>query len=448
MKNPKKYFGTDGIRGCVGNPPITVDFLLKIGWAVGRVLANKKNPKVVIGKDTRISGYMIESALQSGLSAAGTNILQLGPMPTSAIAYLTRTLRADLGIVISASHNPYQDNGVKFFNAEGYKIPDSLAKAIETELEMPITTVHSRALGKAFRVKDAVGRYIEYCKSTVPHKTNFMNLKIVIDCANGATYHVAPNIFKELGAEVIPIHVTPNGKNINVHCGSTHPEVLQRAVLGKKADLGIAFDGDGDRIIMVDEKGEIVDGDELLYIITKGLITCNRFTGGVAMTYMSNLGLELALNELQVPSCRVPVGDQNITNALLERNWLLGGEPSGHIVFLPVSTTGDGIIAGLQVLQTIISSGKTLNELKHCIIKFPNKTVNIPYQTGHKIDLNQADIQDQINRVKSTLGKRGRVLLRYSGTEPLIRVMVEGEHPEVVNHLIEELCEVIKNKIA
>ncbi len=447
MKTSRKFFGTDGIRGRVGEFPITADFVLKIGWAVGSVLTATNEPtKVLIGKDTRISGYMIESALEAGLSAAGSDTYLLGPIPTSAIAYLTRTLRAQLGIVISASHNPYEDNGIKFFSSDGYKLSDTFEQAIENALQQVMKTASSSKLGKARRVDDAQARYIEFCKSAVPHHTNLKHLKIVVDCANGATYHIAPHVFRELGANVIEIGAVPDGLNINANCGSNHPQVVQQRVLQEKADIGIAFDGDGDRVIMVDHLGEILDGDELIYIIAKGLIASQRFSGGVVGTHMSNLGLELALADMDVPFVRVPVGDQNVIQGLMKHHWLLGGESSGHIIYLPVTTTDDGIIAALQVLEAIHVTGITLHELKKGMKKIPQRLLNVPHH-GKQLSLEEADIAKALQAAKLKLGKRGRVLLRYSGTEPVIRIMVEGEDDALVQELAESLRLTLKKRL-
>lgn len=446
MNKGKSYFGTDGIRGRVGEPPITVDFLLKLGWAVGKAFANQERVNVLIGKDTRISGYLIESALQAGFSAAGANVYLAGPMPTPAIAYLTQTIRAQVGVVISASHNSYEDNGVKFFNDQGFKINKQYEDAINQFLQLPIETVSSKDLGKSWRVQDAEGRYIEFCKSSIPHQTNLKNMKIVIDCANGATYETAPLVFYELGAEVIPIHVSPDGFNINSACGSTHPTVIQKATLEHGADLGIALDGDGDRVIMVDSKGEILDGDEILYIIAKNMLSDNRLTGGIVGTIMSNLGLELALNDLGLAFIRVPVGDQNIVEALLQRKWVLGGEASGHIICLNVNTTGDGIIAALQVLLAMKSTGLSLHDLKKNIIKFPQKVINISLNNTN-IDLPNSRIESAIKQYELELGKNGRIVLRKSGTEPLIRLMVEGQDHAKIETISNELEKVIKEVV-
>lgn len=449
MSKQRKYFGTDGIRGRVGEPPINAEFVLKLGWAVGQVLvAREGGGKVLIGKDTRISGYMFESALEAGLSAAGVDIHLLGPMPTPAIAYLTRTLRAQAGIVISASHNPYYDNGIKFFSAQGSKLPDELEIAIEAQLDIPMTTVDSARLGKASRVVDATGRYIEFCKSTVPAYTSLKGMRIIVDCANGATYHVAPDVFRELGAEVIELNTHPDGFNINDNCGSTNPEILQKIVQAEQADLGIAMDGDGDRVLMVDHKGETLDGDELLYIIAKDCFTNGRLKGGVVGTVMSNFGLELALKELGIAFARAKVGDRYVMEELKQRQWLLGGECSGHIIWLNSTTTGDGIVAALQVIAAMLKSNKTLYDLKQGMHKFPQEMINIKCQ--QKVNshfLEKPEIASAIKAAEIKLAGKGRVLLRPSGTEPLVRVMVEGENKAQVQALAQELAEVIKKKV-
>lgn len=439
----RQYFGTDGIRGRVGAWPITPEFVLKLGWAIGVVLARRGNGKVLIGKDTRISGYMFESVLESGLSAAGINTHLLGPMPTPAIAYLTRTLRAQAGIVISASHNPYYDNGIKLFSAQGSKLPDDLEMAIEEQIEKPMTTVDSAALGKALRVVDAPGRYIEFCKSTVSSDMILSGLKMVVDCAHGAAYHIAPNVFRELGAEVIEIGVEPNGLNINLECGATHPELLQSHVLKEKADLGIALDGDGDRVVMIDHQGHILDGDDLLYIIAKHKQAQGLLKGGIVGTTMSNLGFEQALNKLNIDLVRVPVGDRYIISELIQRGWNLGGEPSGHIVCREVTTTGDGIITALQVLAAMQDLDQSLLDIGRGFVKYPQTLLNVKISSqDHSI--NEPRIQDELKRVEKELGKKGRVLLRPSGTEPLIRVMVEGEDGLLVKQLAERLALVVQ----
>lgn len=443
----RKYFGTDGIRGRVGTWPINAEFILKLGWAVGEVLARQGHGKVLIGKDTRISGYMFESVLEAGLSAAGVDTQLLGPMPTPAIAYLTRTLRAQAGIVISASHNPYFDNGIKFFSANGRKLPDDLENAIEEQLEKPMTTVDSAELGKAVRVADAPGRYIEFCKSTVSTDITLHGLKIVVDCANGAAYHIAPNVFRELGADVVEIGVEPNGLNINLGCGATHPEVLQQTVLREQADVGIALDGDADRVIMVDHQGNILDGDELLYIIVKRRIEEGRMKGGVVGTVMTNYGLEFALRELGAEFVRVPVGDRYIMMELSERGWHLGGEPSGHIICVDSLTTGDGIVTALQVLSAMRQKEQTLFELKSGLSKFPQVLINV--QVSAEIDLQtNPRIQKALQIVVNELGQKGRVLLRRSGTEPLVRVMVEGENAIYVKQHADQLAAVVKEELA
>lgn len=439
----RRYFGTDGIRGRVGVSPITPEFVLKLGWAVGKVLARQGNGKVLIGKDTRISGYMFESVLESGLSAAGIDTHLLGPMPTPAIAYLTRTLRAQAGIVISASHNPFYDNGIKFFSSLGTKLPDDMEAAIEDQLEQPMTTVDSAELGKAVRVVDAPGRYIEFCKSTVSSNITLNGLKIVVDCANGASYHIGPNVIRELGAEVIEMGTEPNGLNINLDCGATHPKALQQKVLEHKADLGIALDGDGDRVVMVDHLGHILDGDELLYIIAKDRLQRGVLEGGIVGTVMSNIGFERAVKELGVDFVRVAVGDRHIMSELAKRSWYLGGEPSGHIVCLKASSTGDGIITALQVLAAMRQQGQRLADIRQGLIKFPQVLLNVKVASqGSSVDI--PHIQQAVRDIESELNGKGRVLLRCSGTEPLIRVMVEGEDEKRVNAYANQLAELVK----
>lgn len=443
MTMQRKYFGTDGIRGRVGHAPITPEFFLKLGWAVGCVLANGGNSKILIGKDTRISGYMFESALEAGLSAAGVDIHLLGPMPTPAIAYLTRTLRAKAGIVISASHNPYYDNGIKFFSAEGSKLPDAVELAIEEQLEQPLTTVESHKLGKAVRIEDARGRYIEFCKSSAPSHLSLKGLKIVVDCANGATYGVAPHVFSELGAEVIELGVEPDGLNINDNCGSTKPAILQKIVLAEQADLGIALDGDGDRLIMVDHKGEILDGDELLFIIAKNELKNKRLQGGVVGTAMSNLGFELALQELGLQFVRSKVGDRYVMEELQRTGWQLGGETSGHIIYLNATTTGDGIVSAVQVLAALCQNEISLHELKKGMEKFPQTMLNVHVKQSDN-PLQHPRVQQAVKDIEAQLANRGRVLLRASGTEPLLRVMVEGHDSQQVEKLAHELAAVVQ----
>jgi len=442
----KRYFGTDGIRGHVGDGAITPEFVLKLGWAVGRVLAKENNSKVLIGKDTRISGYMLESALQAGLSAAGVDIYLLGPMPTPAVAYLTRTFHAQAGIVISASHNPYYDNGIKFFSNEGTKLAEAIELEIEAMIDEPLTTVESLMLGKAHRIDDASGRYIEFCKSTVPLKMNFSGLKIVVDCANGATYHVAPDVFRELGAEVIVMGVEPNGLNINQNCGSTDPKLLQDAVLKHKADLGIALDGDGDRLIMVDHKGELVDGDGLLFIIARSQKLRGKGSNSVVGTQMSNLGLEQALKDHGMVLYRSQVGDRYVIEMLKEKGGVVGGESSGHIICLDKTTTGDGIVAALQVLCEMIRTGSTLHDLQSFMTKFPQTLVNVRVNKVINLAKDEA-VLTIVASVEKRLGKEGRVLLRASGTEPLIRVMVEGRDLALTKSLANEIASVIKTSV-
>jgi len=442
----RKYFGTDGIRGRVGEQPINAEFMLKLGWAAGRVLGKGGCGRVVIGKDTRISGYMFESALEAGLSAAGVDIRLLGPMPTPAIAYLTRTLGACAGIVISASHNPHYDNGIKFFSADGTKLPDEVEQAIERELEADMVTVPSERLGKAVRVEDARGRYIEYCKSTFPGRLNLRGLKIVVDCANGATYQVAPSVFKELGAEVTAIGVTPDGLNINQGCGSTAPEGLRERVLAEKADLGIALDGDGDRVLMVDNTGELVDGDELLYIIARARAGNGKLSGPVVGTLMSNLGLELALQGEGIVFLRANVGDRYVMEMLQTHEGMLGGESSGHIICLDRTTTGDGIVSALQVLAAMVQSGSSLQALRQGMSKFPQIMINVPL--AERVDVTgNAVVLQAVKDAEMVMNGKGRVLLRPSGTEPLIRVMVEGENETLVRQQAEHLAEVVAQTV-
>lgn len=442
----RKYFGTDGIRGKVGEFPITPEFVLKLGWAVGRVLARGNGGKVVIGKDTRISGYMFESALEAGLSAAGVDILLLGPMPTPAIAYLTRTLHADAGIVISASHNPFEDNGIKFFSSDGTKLPDEVELAIEAELDKPMEMAPPAELGKASRVGDAAGRYIEFCKSTFPRNLKLKGLKLVVDCSNGATYQVAPSVFRELGAKVLTMGDDPDGLNINLECGSTHPQQLQQAVLTQGADLGIAFDGDGDRVLMVDHKGELVDGDELLFIIATASQKLDRVPGVVG-TLMTNLGMEHALKEAGIGFERAKVGDRYVMEMLQQCGWSLGGEGSGHLICLDYTTTGDGIISALQVLRAMVEQGSSLQQLKSGMTKYPQVLINV--RLPRQVDvMGLASVQDAVVEAESVLGDSGRVLLRPSGTEPVIRVMVEGEDAAQVRQVAEKLAEMVRSAVA
>lgn len=438
----RKYFGTDGVRGRVGSAHMNAEFVLRLGRAAGRVLAKTGESTVLVGKDTRISGYMFESALEAGLSAAGVNTRLLGPMPTPAIAYLTRSLGAEAGIVISASHNPYYDNGIKFFSADGRKLPDEVEMRIEEELDKPFATVESGELGNAKRIVDAAARYVEFCKSSVPYGLKLAGLKIVLDCAHGATYKVAPAVFDDLGAKLTCIGVNPNGLNINADCGSTHPEALRQKVLELNADFGIALDGDGDRLLMVDHKGELVDGDELLYIIAMARKADGGLKGPVVGTHMSNLGLEQAFATAGVPFKRAAVGDRYVLAMMEESGGVLGGENSGHIVCLDRATTGDGIIAALQVLQALHVSGKTLADARAPVQKYPQVLVNV--KTPERVDLKQARVQSAVAAVEQQLAGRGRVLLRLSGTEPLVRVMVEGEEAGKVARLAEDIAAAVR----
>ncbi|MCW8889821.1 MAG: phosphoglucosamine mutase [Sedimenticola sp.] len=445
----RKYFGTDGIRGRVGEGKITPEFVMRLGWAAGRVLGNGKGSKVLIGKDTRISGYLFESALEAGLVAAGVDIHLLGPMPTPGIAYLTRTLHAQAGIVISASHNPHCDNGIKFFSSEGKKLPDEVELAIERELDKPMTTVESEHLGKAFRVSDAAGRYIEFCKSTIPWTMSFKGMKIVVDCAHGATYHIAPHVLRELGAEVVAIGAEPNGLNINAGVGSTHIGTIQKAVLEHQADLGIALDGDGDRLIMVDEEGDVLDGDDILYIIACSRLRRGVLDGGVVGTKMTNFGLEHALNQHGIDLVRTDVGDRYILERLQMERWSLGGEPSGHIICLDRTTTGDGVISALQVLAEVNKSGRSLHELRDGYQKYPQITLNVPLGSADAAELmkDQA-VKDSVASVAEELADTGRVLLRPSGTEPLIRVTVEGRDSEQIMALAGRIAGLLESMVA
>ncbi len=443
----RKYFGTDGIRGRVGDFPITPDFMLKLGWAAGMAFRKQGKCRILIGKDTRISGYMFESALEAGLSAAGADVMLLGPMPTPAIAYLTRTFHAEAGIVISASHNPHHDNGIKFFSGQGTKLPDEIELMIEELLDQPMTVVESEQLGKVSRINDAAGRYIEFCKSSVPSSTDFAGLKIVIDCAHGAAYKVAPSVFRELGAHVTVLSAQPNGLNINDNCGSTHIEALQAEVLAQQADLGIAFDGDADRVLMVDHSGALVDGDELLFIIARDLLERGKLQGGVVGTLMSNLGLELALADLGIPFARAKVGDRYVIAELLARNWQLGGENSGHLLCLQHTTTGDAIIAALQVLMALKRRGQTLGEARLGMQKCPQVLVNVRFAGG--VDpLEHPVVREASARVTEQMAGRGRVLLRKSGTEPLVRVMVEGDDESLVRGYADELAKIVADVCA
>lgn len=437
------YFGTDGIRGKFGEMPITPEFALKLGFAAGKVLKRTSpinKPIVVLGKDTRLSGYILEAALQAGLNAAGVYVHLLGPLPTPAIAHLTRALHADAGIVISASHNPYFDNGIKFFSGEGKKLPDSLQDEINQELEHELHIEDTANLGKSVRVMDANGRYIEFCKSTFPYHFDLRNLTIVVDCANGAAYNVGPSVFRELGAKVIALYNDPNGMNINEHCGSTHPENLQKAVVHYKADLGIAFDGDADRVMLVDKFGQLVDGDHILYILAT---QAKNKPAGIVGTVMSNMALELALAKADVPFVRAKVGDRYVLQALEENDWVTGGEPSGHILTLDKSTTGDAIIAALQVLTVMVEQNKALHELITGFELFPQVLVNV--RLDQMMDpYSVPTLVNEFEQAEAQLKGRGRLLIRKSGTEPVIRVMVEGDNEKEVTDLAHRLAESVR----
>lgn len=441
----KKYFGTDGIRGKVGESQLTPEFVLKLGWAAGKVLRSKGNARVLIGKDTRISGYMFESALEAGLSAAGLDIELLGPMPTPAIAYLTQTLRASAGIVISASHNPYHDNGIKFISAQGTKLPDEQEHAIEAMLAQKMDCVESAQLGKARRLDDASGRYIEFCKSRFPHSSSLNGLKVVVDCANGAAYQVAPAVFSELGANVIAFGVEPNGVNINLKCGATYPKPLARKVVECNADVGLALDGDADRVIMVDHTGAVIDGDEILFVLANDRIqAASSQNTGVVGTIMSNMGLELALGKIGIEFTRAKVGDRYVMQQLEQHGWLLGGETSGHIICRDKAPTGDGIIAALQVLNAMVNANQSLYDLKQGMRKYPQAMVNVPVSQGVN-PCERDTVKEAVAAAESELKGDGRVLLRPSGTEPLLRVMVEGADSDKVHHLAQSIAEVVQN---
>ena len=445
--NKRKYFGTDGIRGRVGESPINVDFMLRLGYAAGAIFSTKASDTILIGHDTRASCGMLESALQAGFSAAGLNVVLLGVLPTPAIAYLTHSLRASAGVVISASHNAYHDNGVKFFNNRGMKLGDELELAIEAQLEKATETQAANNTGNIDHLTDAAGRYAEYCKSIFPSQLSLNGLKLVLDCANGATYDVAPNIFRELGADVIAIHDQPNGTNINDHCGATHLDSLQLAVKQHQADVGLAFDGDGDRLMMVDAKGEVIDGDEILCILAKDRSTGLGSRAGVVGTVMSNLGLEQALEKCGVAFERAPVGDRYVLEALIKNGWTLGGEGSGHIVDLDYTTTGDGIITALQVLRIMRLSEKSLHDLKQAMIKRPQVLINVP--TSNTVNLNDyPKINAAVSEMEKTLHGKGRVLLRPSGTEPVVRVMVEGNNEQEVQQAAATLAATVERYIS
>ncbi len=440
----KKYFGTDGIRGKVGASLITPEFALKLGWAAGRVLAKTGSQKVLIGKDPRISGYMLEAALQAGITAAGLRPVLMGPMPTPAVAYLTRTFRASAGIVISASHNPYDDNGIKFFSNEGVKLSEEMELEIEAEIDKELKCVESNELGKASRIDDAAGRYIEFCKSTFPSKYNLTGLKVVVDCANGATYHIAPLVINELGAKVIAMGVEPNGVNINLNCGATSMQAISERVVQEKADFGIAFDGDGDRVMMVDHTGYILDGDELLYIIARDKLRAGRLKGGVVGTTMSNLGLEQALKTLGIPFERSDVGDRHVMELMNKNGWCLGAENSGHVISSEHLPTGDGIVSGLQVISAMQASRMTLKELRQGMKKYPQILINVRF--NNEIDpLSDEDVLAECRAIEELLADKGRVLLRKSGTEPVFRVMVEADADEdVVRSYAQSIADKVK----
>ena len=444
----RKYFGTDGIRGTVGQHPITADFMLKLGYAAGKVLTHntKVKKRVLIGKDTRVSGYMFESALEAGLIAAGVNVDMLGPMPTPAIAYLTRAFRASAGIVISASHNPVGDNGIKFFSADGFKLDDEIELEIEALIDQPLITNDSFTLGKARRISDATGRYVEFCKGSLPSQFNLAGFKIVLDCANGATYNAAPKVFKELGAHTITMATEPNGFNINDKCGSTYMEGLCARVVDENADFGIALDGDGDRVLFSDANGEIVDGDELIYIIAQHRLQSGQGCNGVAGTLMSNLGLELALKDLNIPFLRTKVGDRYVVEALKDNDWNLGGEASGHVLCSDLNTTGDGIVAALQVIRAISDSGKPLADLKLGMSKFPQTMINV--RLAKKVDITENNaINAAVAEAEQKLAGRGRILLRPSGTEPLIRVMAEGDDQALVEQQVKAIAKIVEQQV-
>ncbi|MFN3715319.1 MAG: phosphoglucosamine mutase [Thiobacillus sp.] len=449
----RKYFGTDGVRGRVGESPITPEFVMHLGYAAGQVLVADRgrlppnqHPTVLIGKDTRISGYMLEAALEAGFAASGVNVLMTGPMPTPAVAYLTRALRLQAGVVISASHNPFEDNGIKFFSESGQKLPDSVEEAIEARLDHPITTVEARHLGRARRIEDAPARYIEFCKSTFPNHLDLRGLRIVVDCANGATYHIAPHVLHELGAEVIAIGNAPNGLNINEECGATHTRTLSDAVKTHRADLGISLDGDGDRLMMADAKGRIYDGDQLVYVIARHRIQCSYMKGGVVGTLMTNLGTEHALQRLHIPFERAKVGDRYVLERLQANGWTLGGETSGHILCLDKHTTGDGIVSALQVLRALRETGETLEAFTADLQTYPQVMINVPTKRDVKLD-DIPGVQSAIGEAETALNGSGRVVLRASGTEPVIRVMVESRENAEAQHWARTIAEAVSRAI-
>lgn len=449
----RKYFGTDGVRGRVGDHPITPQFVMHLGYAAGKVLASAEHtqserPAVLIGKDTRISGYMLESALEAGLIAAGIDVYLAGPIPTPAVAYLTRALRLQAGVVISASHNLFEDNGIKFFSGNGTKLPDAIETAIEAELDKPMQTNASDGLGKAKRIDDAVGRYIEFCKSTFPADMNLRGLKIVVDCAHGATYHIAGHVFHELGADVVTIGAQPNGKNINDGYGATKPQNLQKAVVENNADIGLALDGDGDRLIMADAQGKLYDGDQLLYVIAKHRQAQGTMKGGMVGTLMTNLAFEHAMQKLDIPFARAKVGDRYVMELLQQKGWQLGGENSGHIICLDKHSTGDGIVSALQVLEALRSSKQTLAQAAQDLVMYPQILINVRV-TGKAAELlDRAEVKAAAAEAETMLNGKGRVLLRPSGTEPLLRVMVEGEDGILVKQCAEKIATVVKQVAA
>ncbi len=446
----RKYFGTDGVRGKVGEFPITPEFVMHLGYAAGKVLAaadwhlaQGAHPAVLIGKDTRISGYLLESALQAGLIAAGVDVYLAGPVPTPAVAHLTRALRLQAGIVISASHNPFEDNGIKFFSGTGEKLPDDIERAIESGLDSPIVTMPSARLGKAWRIDDAAGRYIEFCKSSFPYELDLRGLKLVVDCAHGAAYHIARHVFHELGADVVAIGVSPDGKNINDGFGATAPGNLQKAVVEHQADLGIALDGDGDRLIMADSGGKLYDGDQLLYVIARHRKAAGTLKGGVAGTLMTNLAFEHAMGRLNIPFARAKVGDRYVMELLQQKGWQLGGENSGHIISLDRHSTGDGIISALQVLHALRAANETLEQAAKELMMYPQVLINVRVEKAASL-LEHAGIKAAVADAERSLNGKGRVLLRPSGTEPLLRVMVEGEDAALVRRCAEGIAAVVK----
>ncbi len=446
----RKYFGTDGVRGKVGEFPITPEFVLHLGYAAGKVLAasdwhlgEDEHPAVLIGKDTRISGYLLESALQAGLIAAGVDVYLAGPVPTPAVAHLTRALRLQAGIVISASHNPFEDNGIKFFSGMGEKLPDDIERAIEAGMDSPIATMPSASLGKAWRIDDAAGRYIEFCKSSFPYHMDLRGLKLVVDCAHGAAYHIARHVFHELGADVVAIGVSPDGKNINAGYGATAPANLQKAVVEHKADLGIALDGDGDRLIMTDSTGKLYDGDQLIYVIARHRQAQGAMAGGVAGTLMTNLGFEHAMQRMGIPFARAKVGDRYVMELLQQKGWLLGGENSGHIICLDRHSTGDGIISALQVLHALRVANETLDQASHDLVMYPQVLINVKVDTAASL-LAHDQVKAAVANAEHALNGKGRVLLRPSGTEPLLRVMVEGEDGVLVQRCAENIAGVVR----